>query len=48
MQHPWFVVDLTGDSKLNLVGFADDGVFVTFNNGDEIFQSAHKVSNGFC
>jgi hypothetical protein len=46
--HPRFVADITGDGKLDLVGFADDGVFVAFNNGDGTFQSAHKVSNEFC
>jgi hypothetical protein len=39
---------MTGDGKLDLVGFADDGVFVVFNNGDGTFQSAHKVLNVFC
>ena len=45
--HPRFVADMTGDGKLDLVGFADDGVFVAFNNGDGTFQSAHKVLNDF-
>ncbi|KIJ92371.1 hypothetical protein K443DRAFT_113706, partial [Laccaria amethystina LaAM-08-1] len=47
-KHPRFVADMTGDGKLDLVGFADDGVFVEFNNGDGTFQSARKVSNQFC
>ena len=47
-KHPWFVADMTGDSKLNLVGFEDDRVFVVFNSGDGTFQSTHKVSNDFC
>ena len=47
-KHPRFVVDMTGDSKHNLVGFADDGVFVAFNNGDGTFQNPHKVSDEFC
>ena len=47
-KHPRFVADMTGDGKLDLVGFADDGVFVAFNNGNGTFQSARKVLNGFC
>jgi hypothetical protein len=39
---------MTGDGKLNLVSFADDRVFIAFNNGDGTFQSAHKVLNAFC
>ena len=46
--HPRFVADMTGDGKLDLVGFADDGVFIAFNNGDGTFQSARKVVNQFC
>ena len=45
--HPQFVADMTGDGKLDLVGLANDGVFVAFNNGDGTFQSAHKVLNDF-
>ncbi|KDR74277.1 hypothetical protein GALMADRAFT_227359 [Galerina marginata CBS 339.88] len=47
-EHPRFVVDMTGDGKPDLVGFADDGVYIAFNNGDGTFRSAHKVSDGFC
>lgn len=47
-EHPRFVADMTGDGKLDLVGFADYGVFVAFNNGDGTFQNARKVSNQFC
>ena len=47
-EHLWFIVDMTGDGKLNLVSFADDGGFVIFNNGDGTFQSAGKVLNEFC
>ena len=47
-EHPRFVADMTGDGKPDLVGFADDGVFVAFNNGNGTFQSPHKVSDEFC
>ncbi|KAF8806158.1 hypothetical protein BYT27DRAFT_7339353 [Phlegmacium glaucopus] len=47
-EHPRFVVDMTGDGKPDLVGFADDGVYVAFNNGDGTFRNVIKVSNEFC
>ena len=47
-EHPRFVADMTGDGKPDLVGIADDGVFVAFNNGDGTFRSPHKVLDEFC
>jgi hypothetical protein len=46
-RHPRFVADLTGNGKPDLVGFADDGVYVAFNNGDGTFQPIRKVLNDF-
>ncbi len=47
-QHPRFVADLTGNGKPDLVGIADNGVHVAFNNGDGTFQPIRKVSDQFC
>lgn len=47
-EHPRFVVDMTGDGKPDLVGFADDGVYVAFNNGDATFRGPCRVSDEFC
>ena len=45
-KHPQFVVDMSGDSKLNLVGFAGNGVFVMFNNV-ECFKVPTKFQMSF-
>ena len=47
-EHPRFVVDMTGDGKLDLVGFANDGVYVALNNGDGTFRGPCRVSDEFC
>ena len=46
-QHPRFVADMTGNGKPDLVGFAQDAVYVAFNNGDGTFQPVRKVSQDF-
>lgn len=46
-QHPRFVADMTGNGKPDLVGFAQGGVYVAFNNGDGTFQPIRKVSQDF-
>ncbi|KAF8905765.1 hypothetical protein CPB84DRAFT_1844767 [Gymnopilus junonius] len=46
-KNPRFVVDLTGDGKADLLGFADDGIYIALNNGDGTFQSVKKVSSDF-
>ena len=35
--HPRFVVDLTGDGRADILGFGDDGVWTSVNNGDGTF-----------
>jgi hypothetical protein len=46
-QHPRFVADMTGNGKPDLIGFAQGGVYVSFNNGDGTFQHVRKVSQDF-
>ena len=46
-QHPRFLADLTGDGRADIVGFGDDGVWVSFNNGDGTFQAPHQVLSNF-
>jgi hypothetical protein len=41
--HPRFVADLTGNGKLDLVGFAHSGVHVALNNGDGTFQPIRMI-----
>jgi phospholipase C len=42
-QHPRFLADLTGDSRADIVGFGDAGVFVALNNGNGTFQAPRLV-----
>ena len=46
-QHPRFVVDITGDSKADIVSFADTGIWVAIGNGDGTFQTPMLVLDGF-
>ena len=46
-KHPRFIADLTGNKVGDIVGFADDGVYVSINNGDGTFQARKKVIDGF-
>ncbi len=46
-KHPRLLVDLTGDGKADIIGFADAGVYVALNNGDGTFQTPKMVINGF-
>jgi phospholipase C len=43
-KHPRFVTDLTGTGRADILGFAEDGVWVSLGNGDGSFQSAGRVS----
>ncbi|MBC8068395.1 MAG: VCBS repeat-containing protein, partial [Deltaproteobacteria bacterium] len=36
-QHPRFLADLTGDGRVDIVGFGNAGVWVALNNGDGTF-----------
>jgi hypothetical protein len=46
-RHPRFLADLTGDGRADIVGFGDDGVWVSFNNGNGTFQAARMVVGNF-
>jgi hypothetical protein len=47
-QHPRLVADLTGDGRGDLVGFGDDGVWVSLNvRGDGILQIPRRTYDGF-
>ena len=41
-KHPRFLADLTGDGCADLVGFGDDFVWVSLNNGNGTFQPVQK------
>ena len=42
-QHPRFVADLSGDGRADIVGFGNDGVWVSLSNGDGTFQPPRSV-----
>ncbi|MBM7505170.1 S8 family serine peptidase [Agromyces aurantiacus] len=46
-KHPRFVVDLTGDGRADIIGFGDQGVWVSLNNGNGTFQPPKMVLGNF-
>jgi len=42
-KHPRFVADLTGDGRVDIIGFGDAGVYTALNNGDGTFQAVKRV-----
>jgi hypothetical protein len=46
-RHPRFLADLTGDGRADIVGFGDDGVWVSLNNGNGTFQAARRLVGNF-
>ena len=46
-KHPRFLADLTGDKRADIVGFGDDGVWVSLGNGNGTFQAPQKVIANF-
>lgn len=46
-RHPRFVADLTGKKYGDIIGFADDGVYVSYNNGNGTFQPPKLVVKDF-
>ncbi|HEU4757922.1 MAG TPA: FG-GAP-like repeat-containing protein, partial [Agromyces sp.] len=46
-KHPRFLADLTGDGRADIVGFGDQGVWVSLNNGNGTFQPPTKVLSNF-
>lgn len=47
-KHPRFVADLTGDSRGDIIGFGEDGVWTSLNQGNGKFGPAKQVLNNFC
>jgi hypothetical protein len=43
-KHPRFLADLTGNGLLDIIGFGEDGVYVSFNIGSGKFSEVKKVS----
>lgn len=46
-RHPRFLADVTGDGTPDIVGFGDEGVWVSHNRGDGHFERAQLVCRGF-
>jgi hypothetical protein len=43
-EFPRFISDLTGDSRPDIIGFGQDGIWIALANGDGSFQPAKLVS----
>ncbi|RXW23188.1 hypothetical protein EST38_g2675 [Candolleomyces aberdarensis] len=46
-RHPRMLADLTGDGRVDIVGFADAGVYVALNIGNGTFQEPRLVLDAF-
>ncbi|KAJ3512231.1 hypothetical protein NMY22_g15398 [Coprinellus aureogranulatus] len=46
-KHPRTIADLTGDKRVDVVGFGDAGVWVAINNGNGTFQNPRLAVNDF-
>jgi hypothetical protein len=46
-KHPRFIADLTGDKRGDVIGFGNEGVYVSLNNGNGTFQPIKFVLNNF-
>ncbi|MFF5654112.1 FG-GAP-like repeat-containing protein [Streptomyces collinus] len=46
-KHLRFLTDVTGDGNPDIVGFGDEGVWVSHNQGDGRFEQAQLVCRGF-
>ncbi|MDN3297587.1 RICIN domain-containing protein [Streptomyces ficellus] len=46
-KHLRFLADVTGDGTPDIVGFGDEGVWVSHNRGDGTFEQAQLVCRGF-
>ncbi|MFE3375993.1 FG-GAP-like repeat-containing protein [Streptomyces anulatus] len=46
-KHPRLLADVTGDGNPDIVGFGNEGVWVSHNNGDGTFEQAQLVCRGF-
>jgi len=46
-KHPRFMADIRNTGRTDTIGFADRGVFVSVNNGDEAFSPSHLATKSF-
>ncbi|OKJ52893.1 FG-GAP-like repeat-containing protein [Streptomyces sp. CB02115] len=46
-KHPRLLADVTGDKLPDIIGFGNEGVWVSHNNGDGTFEQAQLVCRGF-
>ncbi|KAJ2923956.1 hypothetical protein H1R20_g13132, partial [Candolleomyces eurysporus] len=46
-KHPRFVVDLTGDGAADIIGFGQDAVWVSYNDGKGNFGPIQKLTEEF-
>jgi hypothetical protein len=46
-RHPRFLAEVTGDGRADIVGFGNDGVWVSRNNGNGTFQAPQMVVANF-
>ncbi|MEV3852246.1 FG-GAP-like repeat-containing protein [Streptomyces microflavus] len=46
-KHPRLLADVTGDKTPDIIGFGNEGVWVSHNNGDGTFEQAQLVCRGF-
>ncbi|WP_097922450.1 RICIN domain-containing protein [Streptomyces sp. wa1063] len=46
-KHPRLLADVTGDRTPDIIGFGNEGVWVSHNNGDGGFEQAQLVCRGF-
>ncbi|RXW20833.1 hypothetical protein EST38_g5010 [Candolleomyces aberdarensis] len=46
-KHPRFVVDLTGDGAADIIGFGQDAVWVSYNDGKGNFGPVQKLTEEF-
>lgn len=46
-KHPRFLVDMTGNGCADIVGFGEDAVYVSFNNGKGEFEPVRKFLGNF-
>jgi hypothetical protein len=47
-RHLRFLADVTGDGRLDIVGFGENHVFIARNNGNGTFSPAQAVIDNFC
>jgi len=46
-KHPRFVVDLTGDGRADIIGFGENSVYVSYNDGNGNFGPVKTLINEF-